>query len=88
MHAHEPPPDTFDFAPKYVWREVYQGRWRELSKVQKAEFAIELVFFALLIGGFTYGAYAGGNFVRFVFAFAVVSLLLGAFFWLLRRMVR
>jgi len=31
MHVHEPRPSPLDFAPKYVWRKVYQGRWWELS---------------------------------------------------------
>lgn len=45
-----PEPDLFDYVPKSVWREVYCGRWGSLRPVQKAEFIVELVFFALFIG--------------------------------------
>jgi len=88
MHSHETPPNPLDFVPKSIWREVYQGRWQRLGRVQKAEFVIEVIFFLALFGGFVYGAYSGGKLVGFGLAFGCVALLLGAFFWLLSRKIR
>ena len=84
-----PEPNLFDFVPKNVWREVYRGRWGELRRVQKAEFAVEIVFFALFLGGFAYNAYIReGHRLSLVLSFGVVWLILGAFFYLLTRFVR
>ena len=87
MHSHETPPNPLHLVPS-VWREVYQGRWQELRRVQKIEFVIEVIFFLALFGRFLYGAYAGGRLVGFGLAFVAVGLLLGAFFWLLSRKIR
>jgi hypothetical protein len=87
-HQHEPLPNPLAVNGKYVWREVYQGRWQQLRTVHKIEFLIEVIFFLALFGGFLYGAYAGGKLVNFGLAFVSVGLLLGAFFWLLRRKIR
>jgi len=81
-------PNLFDFVPKQVWREVYRGRWTELGVVQKTEFIVEVVFFALLIGGLSYGSYREGNVLSLMMWFGVGWLVLGAFFFLLSRFVR
>jgi VIT1/CCC1 family predicted Fe2+/Mn2+ transporter len=82
-------PNLFDNLPKNVWREVYRGRWGELRRVQKAEFVVEIVFFALFLGGFAYNAYIqDGHWLSLVLSFGVVWLILGAFFFLLTRFVR
>ena len=79
-----PEPNLFDFVPKSVWREVHCGRWGGLRPVQKAEFVVELVFFALFIGGFVYNSYIrDGNVLALVVSFGAVWLILGAFFYLL-----
>jgi VIT1/CCC1 family predicted Fe2+/Mn2+ transporter len=84
-----PEPNLFDFVPKSVWREVYCGRWGGLRPVQKAEFVVELVFFALSIGGFVYNSYIrDGHVLALVVSFGVVWLILGAFFYLLTRFIR
>jgi hypothetical protein len=88
MHSHETPPNPLDFVPKSVWREVYQGRWQQMHRVQKIEFAIEVMFFFTLFSGFLYGAYAGGKLLGFGLTFLGVGLMLGAFFWLLSRKIR
>jgi hypothetical protein len=88
MHSHEVPPNPLDVVPKSVWREVYQGRWQQLRRVQKIEFAVEVIFYLVLFGAFVYGAYAGGRVVGFGLTFIGVGLLLGAFFWLLSRKIR
>jgi hypothetical protein len=88
MHGREVPPNPLDFVPKSVWREVYQGRWQQLPKVQQIEFVIEVIFFLALFGGSLYGAYAGGRLVGFGLTFAGAALLLAAFLWLLSRKIR
>ena len=88
MHSHEVPPNPLDVVPKSVWREVYQGRWQQLRRVQKIEFVTEVIFFLALFSAFVYGAYAGGRVVGFGLTFVGVALLLGAFFWLLSRKIR
>ena len=49
-------PNPFEFVPKNVWREVYRGRWAELRVIQKAEFAVEVVFFLLFTASFAYNS--------------------------------
>ncbi len=97
MHNHNrthdprrtPQPNLFDFMPKNVWREVYRGGWRELRPVQKAEFAVEIVFFTLFLGGFAYNAYIrDGHWLSLLLSFGVVWLILGVFFYLLTRFIR
>jgi hypothetical protein len=89
MDRHEPAPNPLDFTPKYVWRELYQGRWQRLNNVQKIEFAVELVFCILFFGGFACFAYLrNGNLIGFALAFGTVSILLAGFFWLLSRNIR
>ena len=84
-----PEPNLFAFVPKNVWREVYRGHWDELRAIQKAEFAVELVFFALFIGGFVYNSYIREGYVlSLVVSFGAVWLILGAFFYLLTRFIR
>jgi hypothetical protein len=85
----KPAPNLFDFVPKRVWREVYCGRWGGLRPVQKAEFVVELVFFALFVGSFIYNSYIrDGSVLPVVVSFGAVWLILGAFFYLLTRFVR
>ena len=81
-------PNLLDFVPKQVWREVYRGRWAELGAVQKAEFIVEVVFFALFIGGLTYLSYRDGNILGLIVWFGLGWLVLGGFFFLLSRFVR
>jgi len=82
-------PNLFDFMPKSVWREVYRGRWRELSPVQKAEFVVEIVFFTLFLGAFAYNDYIrDGHWFSLLLSFGFVWLILGAFFYLLTRFIR
>ena len=88
MQSHEPAPNPLNSMGKYVWREVYQGRWQQLRTVQKIEFVSEVIFILALFGGSLYGAYAGGKLASFGLAFVGVGLLLGAFFWLLSRKIR
>jgi hypothetical protein len=84
-----PEPNLLDSIPKTVWREVYSGRWDGLRPVQKAEFVVELVFFALFIGGFVYNSYIrDGHALSLVVSFGVVWLILGAFFYLLTWFIR
>ena len=50
---------------------------------------VELVFFALFIGGFVYNSYIrDGNVLALVVSFGAVWLILGAFFYLLTRFIR
>jgi len=82
-------PSLFDFIPKNVWREVYRGRWAELRLVQKAEFVVELIFFALFTGSFVYVCYIReGNVLGLIVSFGLVWLILGGFFYLLTRYIR
>lgn len=84
-----PEPDLFDFVPKSVWREVCCGRWGRLRPVQKAEFIVELIFFALFIGSFVYLDYLReGNVLALILSFGLVWLILGVFFYLLARSIR
>ena len=54
---------------------MYYGRWGGLRPVQKAEFVVELVFFALLVGSLVYNSYIrDGSVLPVVVSFgAVVS---------------
>jgi hypothetical protein len=82
-------PNLLNFVPKNVWREVYQGRWTELRKVQKAEFIVETVFCGLFFGGLSYlGLMREGGFVGFVVPFTAVGAVLAVFFWLLTRSIK
>ena len=89
MRSDKHEPNLLDFPPRNVWREVYQGRWRELPNVQKIEFVIELAFCLMFIGRLTYFDYVrNGNLIAFALDFGTVGIALGGFFWLLRRNVR
>jgi hypothetical protein len=82
-------PNLLNFVPKNMWREVYQGRWNGLRKVQKAEFIVEVVFCGLFFGGLSYfGLVREGGFVAFVISFTVVGAVLAVFFWLLARSIK
>lgn len=86
---HNPEPDLFPKVAKNVWREVYQGRWAELARIQKAEFIVEVLFFGLFTCGFSYFAYVrGGNWLGLIVTFGGVGAILGAFFFLLTRFIR
>ncbi|HZP62242.1 MAG TPA: hypothetical protein VFB28_02410 [Terriglobales bacterium] len=87
-HDKEPPPNLFDYVPKYVWREVYRGRWAELRGIQKAEFIVEVLFFLLFIGAIVHTSYLNGSLIGLLLSFGAVWLVLGAFFLLLTRCVR
>ena len=72
-----------------VWREVYQGRWRELRQVQKAEFVIEVTFCALFFGGLSYfGVMRDEGLVGFIVPFILVGAILAVFFWFLSRSIK
>jgi hypothetical protein len=88
MHSGEREPNLLDFTPKYVWREVYQGHWRELPTVQRIEFVVEVAFCFLFFGGFAFGYVRNGNLVGFALDFGTVGVLLAGFFWLLRRTIK
>lgn len=91
LHTTEPErePNLLDYVPKNVWREVYRGRWNELRTVQKFEFVVEVIFISLFIATFVYSSYLReGNVLGLLLAFGLVWLLLGAFFFLLTRVVR
>ncbi len=85
---YDPERNFFDFVPKNVWGEVYQGRWAELTKVQQVEFIIEVLFLVLFIGGFAYIAYLrGGDLAGLLVAAGVVGGILAIFFFLLTRAI-
>jgi hypothetical protein len=82
-------PDLLNFPEKSVWREVYQGRWRELQRVQKAEFLIEVLFGLAITGGLAYVLYfREGSISGETIAFGVVIAILVAFFFVLRLFIR
>ena len=80
-------PQLLGVARKNVWREVYQGRWTELPRVQKAEFIVEVVFCLLFCGGFLYLGFLQ-NVLGFLLVFASIGTVLALFFFLLTRSIR
>jgi hypothetical protein len=89
MRKDETSPNLFNFAPINTWREFYRGRWDKLTKVQRIEFLIEIVFFTLFFGGVIYAAYfRNGHFIGLILAFGTVGAVLGGFFFLLTRDIR
>lgn len=83
------PPNLLEGAPRNVWLEVYQGRWRFLPRIQKAEFIIEIAFAILFFGAFAYASYfRNGNGLGLLLAFGFVGAVLGIFFYLLSRSIR
>jgi hypothetical protein len=77
-----------DYVPKYVWREVYRGRWLELRGIQKTEFIVEVGFFVLLGGAIIRAYHVNSNLIGLLLTFGAVWLVLGIFFLLLTRFIR
>jgi hypothetical protein len=85
----EPAPNPLGFTRKNVWREFYQGRWRELTGIQKSKLAVEAVFWSLFVVGLGYFNYVRpGHSLTLVLVYAAVAGILLAFFWTLTRFIR
>jgi hypothetical protein len=85
----EPAPNPLDFVPKNVWRELYQGRWQELTRLQKSKLAVEALFWSLFVVGLGYFNYVRpGHSLTLVLVYAAVAGILLAFFWTLTRFIR
>jgi len=58
QHQHENEPSLSNPVPLNVWREVYNGRWKMLRGIQKAEFIVELAFLVFFCA---FAIYAGSQ---------------------------
>jgi hypothetical protein len=85
---HERPPNLLDSPPRNVWREVYHGRWSSLSRVQKAEFLVEITFWILFIGAASYLPLRDGYGIELILMFGTVTAILVIFSYLLTRSIR
>ncbi|HWR15623.1 MAG TPA: hypothetical protein VN577_12395 [Terriglobales bacterium] len=70
-----------------VWREVYNGRWADLRRVQKAEFVIEVVFGLVLCGWLLYFGFVG-SVTGTLLVWGAVLIVLLSFFFVLTRFIR
>ena len=88
MHHEQRDPELFPSAPLSVWREVYNGRWGQLRRIQRVEFIVEVIFFFSFAGVCIYGGYVErGSLMPFVIGFLLVGLGLVTFFCLLTRSI-
>ena len=87
-HQSNEEPNLLGPVPKNVWREVYQGRWTELSRVQKVEFVVEVVFCAVFSSAVILGYLYNHNAAGFLVIFTVIGITLALFFFLLTRSIR
>jgi len=87
QHEHGNEPNLFNPVPLNVWREVYNGRWKMLRTIQKAEFIVELTF---LVSFCAFAIYAGvsQSIAGAVLLWGIVIGILLLFFFALTRFIR
>ena len=87
QHQHGNEPNLFNPVPLNVWREVYNGRWKMLRGIQKAEFIVELAFLVFFCA---FAIYAGisQSIAGTVLLWGVVIGVLLLFFFVMARFIR
>jgi len=81
------PPNLLDFPVKDPLRETYQGRWKKLPVIQKLGVIVVLGFCCVFIGVLVWDN-GTVQYLNTILLFAIVIMILGAFFLLLRRYIR
>lgn len=87
QHQHGNEPNLFNPIPLNVWREVYNGRWKMLRAIQKAEFIVELAFCVFFCAFVIYGGVTQ-SISGTVLLWGIVIGILLLFFFVLTRFIR
>ncbi len=80
-------PNLLDFPVKDPLRETYQERWKQLPVIQKLGVVVVLGFWCVFIAALVWDN-GTVHYLNTILLFAVVIMILGAFFLLLRRFIR